>query len=410
MFPLFGLIHRMIFWELVKVFLLALAGLTGLFLAGGLIQQATQLGLAPAQVLRAIPLIIPNSLPYTIPATTLFACCVVYGRLSTDNEIVVLKAAGVDVLTALRPAILLGLLTMAVTGGLYYAVIPRTQTQFKAQLLQDPEEVIYNLLKRDKRYTSQTSPYSLHVRDVQGRRLIDVVVKRKAPPDPTKGGRIEFDYVARAREARIVVNLETRKLSVDAERWVVANASTTAESQGNPPMELELPDMFSEKEIKSRVNTLEWDELPGRRLELLATRDELVAIRDKNRLEAQTSKDPVRVRGLVDQDPLFEGQIKETTKGIRAVEYEIQLRPALAVGCLCFALIGCPVGIWFNRSDYLSTFVICFIPALAVYYPLLFSGGGLAKDGKIPMAVGVWAADVVIGLAAFVLTWRLIRR
>jgi lipopolysaccharide export system permease protein len=409
-FPLFGLVHRMIFWELVKVFLLALAGLTGLFLAGGLIQQAAQMGLSPAQVLRAIPLIIPNALPYTIPATTLFATCVVYGRLSTDNEIVALKAAGVDVLTTLRPAVLLGVLAMLVTGGLYYSLIPKSQQRLKEQLLQDPEEVIYNLLKREKRYATQSSPYTLHVRDVQGRRLIDVVVKRKAPPDPARGTRIEYDYVARAREARIVVNLETRRLTVDAEEWVVAGSNSTGRSEGNPPMELELPEMFSEKEIKSRVNTLEWTELPGRRLELMARRDNLTEIRDRNRAEAKTSTDPVRVRGLVDQDMLFDSQVREATKGIRAVEYEMQLRPALAVACLCFALIGCPVGIWFNRSDYLSTFVICFIPALAVYYPLLFSGGGLAKDGKIPMALGVWAADAVIGLGALVLTWRLIRR
>jgi len=409
-FPLFGLVHRMIFWELVKVFLLALTGLTGLFLAGGLIQQAAQLGLSPAQVLNAIPLIIPNSLPYTIPATTLFATCVVYGRLSNDNEIVVLKAAGVDVLTTLRPALLLGVLAMLTTGGLYYAVIPQTEQKFRAQLLQDPEEVIYNLLKRDKRYVQQSSPYSLHVRDVQGRRLIDVVVKRKAPPDPSKGVQINYDYVARAREARLVVNLETRKLTVDAEEWVVANSTTTGRSTGNPPMELELPEMFSEKQIKSRVNALEWKDLPARREELLAKRDQLIATREKNRQEALTATDPVRLRGLTDQDPLYDSQIKETTKGIRAVDHEFQLRPALAVGCLLFAIIGCPVGIWFNRSDYLSTFVMCFLPALGVYYPLLFSGAGLGKDGKVPMVVGVWAANAVTALAAIVLTWRLIRR
>jgi lipopolysaccharide export system permease protein len=50
------------------------------------------------------------------------------------------------------------------------------------------------------------------------------------------------------------------------------------------------------------------------------------------------------------------------------------------------------------------------LPTVFVYYPLLLSGGGLAKEGKIPMVVGVWAANVVVGLAAVVLTFRLIRR
>ena len=39
-------LNRMIFWELVRVFLLSLGTLTSLFLIVGLIQQASQLGLS----------------------------------------------------------------------------------------------------------------------------------------------------------------------------------------------------------------------------------------------------------------------------------------------------------------------------------------------------------------------------
>src|SRR5438132_906980 len=124
---LFGsTLNRMIFIELVKVFLLALGSLTGLFLLAGIIQQAIQLGLSPSQIIAAIPLFVPSTLPYTIPATTLFASCVVYGRLAHDNEVVAIKGAGVHLLAILQPALLLGLLTTAITGGLYHSVIPRT--------------------------------------------------------------------------------------------------------------------------------------------------------------------------------------------------------------------------------------------------------------------------------------------
>ena len=42
-------------------------------------------------------------------------------------------------------------------------------------------------------------------------------------------------------------------------------------------------------------------------------------------------------------------------------------RPALAFGCMVFALIWCPVGMMANRADYLSTFVVCFLPTVFVY-------------------------------------------
>ena len=80
-----------------------------------------------SQVFEAIPLFVPNMLPYTIPATTLFASCVVYGRLSHDNEVVAIKAAGVHLINILKPAILLGMITDAVTAALYHTVIPLSQ-------------------------------------------------------------------------------------------------------------------------------------------------------------------------------------------------------------------------------------------------------------------------------------------
>ncbi len=413
MFPLFGLLHRMIFWELVKVFLLSLVGLTGLFLIAGLIQSASQMGLSPAQVIQVIPLLIPSTLPYTIPATTLFASCVVYGRVANDNEAVAMKAAGLDLLTVLRPAILLGLLTTAVTAGLYYSVIPRTQQMLQAQLLEDPEEILYNMLKRERRLVNQKSPYAVYVRDVQGRRLIDVVIKRKSGVQSDKGlgAVIEYDYVARAREARLVVDLENKALIVDADRWVVSGKNGYVDSYGTRPESVPLPDMFSEKNIKAKPMSLEYDEIGGRIAELQEERRQLQAVRDENRRRAaDPATDPKVREGLAQQDPLYDSQVREAGRKIRNVEYEYYSRPALAFGCLCFAVIGCPVGIWANRADYLSTFVTCFLPTVVVYYPLLLSGGGLARDGKIPMLVGVWGANVVVGLAAVLLTFRLIKR
>jgi lipopolysaccharide export system permease protein len=89
---------------------------------------------------------------------------------------------------------------------------------------------------------------------------------------------------------------------------------------------------------------------------------------------------------------------------------EVHMRPALAVGCLCFVLIGAPVGIWFSRADYLSTFVSCFLPTVIIYYPLLLAGTNMAKDGRLPAAIALWMADGVIGVIALILFARLLRR
>src|SRR5437588_60913 len=46
-----SLLHRMILWELAKVFALSLLGITGLLLMAGIVAEASQPGLGPAQII-----------------------------------------------------------------------------------------------------------------------------------------------------------------------------------------------------------------------------------------------------------------------------------------------------------------------------------------------------------------------
>jgi lipopolysaccharide export system permease protein len=89
---------------------------------------------------------------------------------------------------------------------------------------------------------------------------------------------------------------------------------------------------------------------------------------------------------------------------------EFHMRPALAAGCFCFALIGCPVGLRARRADYLSVFVVCFLPAAFTYYPLLLSGSNMGRSGRVPIVVGVWLANAAALFGAIGLIARLIRR
>src|SRR5215212_367958 len=122
----------MIFRELVRVFLLCLLGITGILLMAGIVAEASQQGLGPGQILSVIPLLIPSTLPYTIPATTLFATCIVYGRLAADNEILAIRASGINMTKVVWPGLVLGLITSAGTMGLYYRVIPYTHHLMRA--------------------------------------------------------------------------------------------------------------------------------------------------------------------------------------------------------------------------------------------------------------------------------------
>jgi lipopolysaccharide export system permease protein len=85
------------------------------------------------------------------------------------------------------------------------------------------------------------------------------------------------------------------------------------------------------------------------------------------------------------------------------------MRPALSLGCFCFILVGCPVGIWLSKSDFLSSFITCFLPIVLIYYPLMLCGTGMAKEGRIDPVGLVWAADTIIIFIGTFLCWRTVR-
>ena len=186
-----------------------MTGLTGLFLIAGLLQEASQRGLSLVQVISIIPYIIPNTLPFTIPATTCSRPALSMAACRQDNELIVLKTAGVNILHVLKPGPPLGTFSAATTMLLYYDLIPRSQRLLRERVLSDAEEVLYGVIKREGGLRQPGMSYVMYVREVQGKRLLDVIFKKKSA---TGTG---YEIVARTREARLRVDIANNQVEVD---------------------------------------------------------------------------------------------------------------------------------------------------------------------------------------------------
>ena len=396
---MFGsILQRMILWELSKVFVMSLMGITGILLMAGIIAEASQQGLGPTQILAAIPLLVPSTLPYTIPATTLFATCVVYGRLAADNEILAIKAAGINAIKIVRAGLLLGVAMSIATMGLYYRIIPYTHHLLRAMVFNDAEELLYSLLRKHNEIRHSSFPYQIFVKGVKGKTLIDPIFKRK-----DKDGAI--DWVAHAREAVLQVLPSKGIVNITMKHCVMWGENETHGSLENKTLPVELPKDFG-KQTQRRPRDLTWQEIFEKRVELQQHIEEIkkkISIAASAQLLAGAPVDlPFYVKSSNDQ-------INQTNQEIVALDVELQMRPALSLGCLFFILVGCPVGIWFSRSDYLSAFITCFLPIVFVYYPLMLCGTGMAKEGRFNMVPLVWGADAIVGLIGVFLFWRLLK-
>jgi lipopolysaccharide export system permease protein len=393
-----SILQRMILWELTKVFLLSLVGITGILLMAGIIAEASQQGLGPTQILAAIPLLVPSTLPYTIPATTLFATCVVYGRLASDNEILAIKSAGINAITVVRPGIILGLAMSLATLGLYYRIIPYTHHLLRSMVLRDAEEFLYSMLRKNLEIKYSSFPYQIFVKGVKGKTLIEPVFKRKAA-DGT------IDWVAHAREAELQVLPNSGRIEIHTKDCFVWGENDSSGKLTNENLPVDLPKDFG-KQKDRRPRDLTWQEIIDRREELGRK------IRELEKKISLTTSNAFLVGAPDDlhiKTKLFNEQKAQHEQEIVALNVELQMRPALSLGCLFFILAGCPVGIWFSRSDYLSAFITCFLPIVFVYYPLMLCGTGMAKEGRYNMIPLVWGADAIIGLIGVVLFWRLFR-
>jgi lipopolysaccharide export system permease protein len=388
----------MILWELTKVFLMSLVGITGILLMAGIIAEASQQGLGPTQILAAIPLLVPSTLPYTIPATTLFATCVVYGRLAADNEILAIKSAGINIIKVVRPGLILGLAMSAATMGLYYRLIPYTHYLLRAMVFNDAQELLYSLLKKHHEIRHSSFPYQIFVKDVKDKKLIAPVFKRK-----DANGAI--DWVAYAREAELQVRPSQGQVDILVKHCVVWGDNDSNGILEDKPLSVDLPKDFG-KQTQRRPRDLTWQEILDQQVVLQKKIEEI-----NTAISNATSH--LFLRGTTENLPLYlkssKEQIDQAQGEIIALNVELQMRPALSLGCLFFILVGCPVGIWFSRSDYLSAFITCFLPIVFVYYPLMLCGTGMARDGKINMIPLVWGADAVVGLMGLVLFWRLLK-
>jgi lipopolysaccharide export system permease protein len=393
-----SILQRMILWELTKVFLMSLVGITGILLMAGIIAEASQQGLGPTQILAAIPLLVPSTLPYTIPATTLFAACVVYGRLAADNEILAIKSAGVNLIKVVRPGIILGLVMSSATMGLYYRIIPYTHHLLRAMVFNDAEELLYSLLKKHNAISHSSFPYQMFVQGVKGKKLLSPVFKRK-----DANGLI--DYVAHAREAELQVLPSKGQVKLLMKHCVVCGENETHGYFLEKDFTVDLPKDFG-KQNQRRPRDLTWQEIFEERVRLGqnldGTQTKIALGTSRLLLAEDASTLPLQLKTWNDQ-------VNQIRQQIVALDVELQMRPALSLGCLFFILVGCPVGIWFSRSDYLSAFITCFLPIVFIYYPLMLCGTGMAKEGRFNMIPLVWGADAVVGLMGLILFWRLLR-
>ncbi len=119
-------LHRYIFREMGKTFVLTAAALTGVLgLGGGVMQMVGMGAVTPGQLLQLMGIVLPVAGALTLPIAALYSATSTYGRLSADNELTACRGSGINLHLLLLPAVLLSLVSASITFGFINFIIPR---------------------------------------------------------------------------------------------------------------------------------------------------------------------------------------------------------------------------------------------------------------------------------------------
>jgi lipopolysaccharide export system permease protein len=391
------ILSRYVMSELLQVFLVALTALTLFMLVVGLVKEAQQQGLGMMQIAALVPYVLPEAMRFAVPGTMLFAVASVFGRLSASNEITALKAAGITPMAAIWPAIAVAVVVSFISVWLNDVAVSWGRDGVRRVIIGSVEDIIYGRLRQQRSYS--TSKMSINVKGVEGRRLIRPTLSFQPGGDaaPVTVSAAEAEMRADAAQGTLTISCKNGTIHVGdvkavfpdtIERVVPLDTVSRKETVSTSPSEIAMADF-----PRARADQVA---AIGQLRQLAAAKTALAIF--SGRME-QTL--PVAVQEERDE-------VKHATARLNRIIMEPWRRWANGFSCLCFVLVGAPMAIRMRNADFLTSFFLCFLPILVVYYPVFMLGVSRVKAGVLPPPA-VWMGNILIMLWGLWLLRRVIR-
>lgn len=341
---------------------------------------------------------LPHIIVLTVPMALLFGILIAVGRLSSDSEIVAMRALGISTRTIYRPVFLFSLAIFAVNVYLINVVMPHGNRQLvalRAEIMTSSAEneikprVFYDEYENLMIYVNDVDPLSgqwkgVFVADSRTEEEPAATpqdLANNVPTSPDEG----TDVAALTQQSggqRIIV-AGTGNLSVIKQTKEVWLNLQQAETHFWDPRKVERYDLNRNDSQRILLPT----DLGGGDL---AIGNLARSLREMNLREL-----------VVQERKLRDGDDRATYNLARV---EIHKKFAIPFACIAFGVLGLPLGITNRRGGKSSGFSLS-IAIILLYYVMINNGEHLATAGKIPPVIAMWAPNVLLlALGAYLLS------
>ncbi|MCC7085992.1 MAG: LptF/LptG family permease [Pirellulales bacterium] len=391
------ILTRYVMFELLKVFLVSVAGMTLLFILVGVFREAYSNGLGAKQIFMLLPYVLPEALQFAVPATTLFAACSVFGRLASSNEVVAVKASGISPFALLLPAWVLAFLLSLCEVWLNDLAVSWGRDSITRLVIESVEEIAYNHLQQTRSYSS--GQFSIIVNRVEGKKLIAPLIKFQSGDD-------ELPTTIECEEATMRSDLVNRTLTITCVNSYVEMGEARTWLPGAKERVIPLNEASRKGGGTRSPSSIALRELPSETAQQVKRIDQL-----RQQMAVQAAFQMIGGDFSTLTGPSWDRQrqrLSDAQHWLHRLKMEPYRRWANGFTCLCFVLVGAPFAIWLRNADFLTSFFACFFPILAIYYPLMAVGVAQAKSGSFP-SWGVWGGNVILIVIGYFLTRRVWR-
>ena len=332
-------LHRYIFRELFRVFLLTTIALTLMLSLGSMIGPIQKFGVGPSQAVHLLGYLVPITLTFVMPMGALLAVALIYGRFASDNELNACRASGISLTTLIYPGLCLAVAVSIATIVLSFHVVPAFVKRAEKSTQANAKQILFRNIQRKGYYElpGERNRFRIYAERAI---IADEMLEGVIIVESTKTG--NFAKLITAEAAKVKINTEKKFNEVT----VVARETYQLDEQGqayskNLPISgtfeslliesIKFQDLEELKKIKDDMIRF----YPIRKLALVA-RDQLTSellsehisekVNDPGQSYYQLETEDMIVQLTAQQCVPKTDQTIELIGPIRVVEYEKVLR------------------------------------------------------------------------------------
>ena len=367
-----SIIDRYVIRQVLVPFVLGLLVFTFIFIIPELMKYAETLvmkGVPAMAVATLLVKLIPYALSLTIPMSLLLALLVAFGRLSADREFVAMQACGVSLMRLLRPVGLFSIGGWLATTYVLVWGVPAANQSFREQVAEIARQRVEGEVK-PRVFFDQFRDLALYVREVPptGNVWNGIFV---ADLRPDRGSSVYL-----ARTGHVSLDRERRRIDMVLEDGTRHSLSTS----GHYDVLNFSNQLVSVDPTSAFLN----GDLPKGATEMSIAELQALASEKASRIDPTT------------------GKPYSTHNEWMAIHQKF----SIPVACLVFGLIGLALGATNRRDGLLGNFVLGLIVIFAYYVPF-YLGPQMVKGGLLPVWLGKWLPNLLLGaLGVMLFIWR----